>query len=150
MLKERARDYFLTRDYNCAEAVVLAANDAYGLGVTPDSLKLMSGFGGGMGLKRTCGALSGCIAVLGLMTVENRAHATPGFGLLCGALTQRFIDTLGSDQCAELMPTYRKEVVRCVQAVEEAADLLEAFLMENNIINEQGIVKGEKPHGSIV
>lgn len=144
MFKEYARDYFLMKDYNCAESIVLAASDAYGLGITPESVRLLSGFGGGMGAKRLCGALAGCIAVLGWMTVETRAHAMPGFGPLCSALTQRFIDKMGSDQCSELTPRFRKEGVRCVQAVEEAADLLHTFLLE------QHILKGEGQHGSFV
>lgn len=144
VLKERARNYFLHQDYNCAESILLAASDEYDLGVTADSLKLLSGFGGGMGAKRLCGALAGCVAALGMMTVETKAHTTPGFGPLCGALTDRFIDTLGSDQCADLTPHYRKEGVRCVLAVEEAAVLLDTFL------REQGIVKGEVPHGGAV
>ena len=34
-LKQCAHDYFLHKDCNCAEAVVMAANDTWGLGIIP-------------------------------------------------------------------------------------------------------------------
>lgn len=144
MLKERAREYFLYGDYNCAESILLAASDTYGLHVTGDGMKLLSGFGAGMGMKRTCGALAGCIAVLGLMTVDTRAHKTEGFRALCAALTQQFMDTLGSDMCADITPRYRREDVRCMPAVEAAADLLDTFL------RTQGIWKGDETNDQVV
>ena len=43
------RILFLEKDYNCAETVLLWANEKYGLGVAPEDVKLVSGFGGGLG-----------------------------------------------------------------------------------------------------
>ena len=49
MMEERLYDYFITRDYNCAETILRAANDQYGLGLREQDFKLVSAFGGGMG-----------------------------------------------------------------------------------------------------
>ena len=56
------RTLFLEKDYNCAETVLLWANEKYGLGVAPEDVKLVSGFGGGLGSGENCGALLGALA----------------------------------------------------------------------------------------
>ena len=53
------RTLFLEKDYNCAETVLLWANEKYGLGVAPEDVKLVSGFGRGLGSGENCGALRG-------------------------------------------------------------------------------------------
>ena len=47
MLKERATYYYMEDGCNCAEAVLLAANDVYGLGLSDETAKVVGGFGGG-------------------------------------------------------------------------------------------------------
>ncbi len=64
MLKEKAHYYYGTLGKNCAEGLLLAASDIYNLGLTENEILLFAGFGGGMGCKSTCGALSGAIGVL--------------------------------------------------------------------------------------
>ncbi len=46
MFRERAEKYYLEGDYNCAEAILRAANDACALGLREDALRLAGGFGG--------------------------------------------------------------------------------------------------------
>ena len=50
------QELFLEKDYNCAETVLLWANERYGLRVAPEDVALVSGFGGGLGCGETCGA----------------------------------------------------------------------------------------------
>ena len=62
---EKARNYFLD-GYNCAQAVLLAFADDFGLEKNT-AVMLSSSFGGGMGrLREVCGAVSGMFMVLGL------------------------------------------------------------------------------------
>lgn len=70
---EIARQYFLN-GYNCAQAVALAFCDE--LALPPETaLRLVSGFGGGMGrLREVCGAFSGAVFVLSVL----RGYAEPG------------------------------------------------------------------------
>jgi len=50
--------------WNCAESVFLAIHEQAGEGPAP--VHLLTAFGGGMGCKRVCGALTGATAALGL------------------------------------------------------------------------------------
>ncbi|MEA4823218.1 MAG: C-GCAxxG-C-C family (seleno)protein [Clostridiaceae bacterium] len=134
MLRERAVAYYLDHDYNCAESILLAANDEYALGLSPDAFHLLSPFGGGCGCGRICGALAGGLAVIGSLAVRERAHATKDFGRLCEAYVQSFESALGSDLCAVLKPRYVAPPRRCAATVEQAADILDAFLREKNLL----------------
>ena len=44
MLKEHATYYYMEDNCNCAEAVLLAANKEYGLGLPDECAKLVKGF----------------------------------------------------------------------------------------------------------
>jgi C_GCAxxG_C_C family probable redox protein len=56
----------LSNGFNCAQAVFRQFSEDYGL---PESisLKIASGFGGGLKMAKTCGAVSGAIMSLGLI-----------------------------------------------------------------------------------
>ena len=59
-----------SEDFNCAEKILYGANQAYQLGLNKDALKLSAGFGGGMGIGDTCGALTASVMVLSLLFVK--------------------------------------------------------------------------------
>lgn len=130
MLRDLAKQYYLEQDYNCAEAILRAANDMYELHIDKEAMKLVSGFGAGMGCGHTCGALCGSIAAVSKYLVEGRAHATEGFREDCGRLTEAFEQQLGSLLCEQLKARYKKEDVRCLETVERAADVLEQYMKE--------------------
>ncbi len=129
-MEQRVYDYFITRDYNCAETILLAANEQYGLDLREQDFKLLSAFGSGLGCEKTCGALCGALAVIGRLKVADRAHATENFKELCAAFVQKFEDELGSIDCDRLKQKYRTEELRCLKTVELAARALEAYLRE--------------------
>ena len=61
---EKAKNLF-AQGYNCAQAVFSAFDDVTGIDFET-SIKLSSGFGGGMGrMREVCGAVSGMFMVLG-------------------------------------------------------------------------------------
>ena len=122
------REIFLDRDCNCAEAVLLWADERYGLGVAPEDVKLVSGFGGGLGSGENCGALLGALAALSKMLVREQAHATPMFRERCAELVSRFRADLGSIECTELKEKYRQPDVRCLCVVERAAAILDEYM----------------------
>ena len=124
------REIFLDGNYNCAEAVLLWADERYGLGVAPEDVRLVSGFGGGLGCGENCGALLGALAALSKILVADRAHLTPGFREACGELVERFRQDLDSIECAQLKEKYRRPDVRCLSVVERAAAILEEYLRE--------------------
>ena len=124
------REIFLDQDRNCAEALLLWADEKYGLGVAPEDVKLVSGFGGGLGSGENCGALLGALAALSKALVRERAHATTGFGATCAGLVNRFRAELGTIECTELKEKYRRPDVRCLYVVERAAAILDEYMQE--------------------
>ena len=134
MLKNRAYEYFITKDHNCAETSLLAASDEYGLDIGPEEMKLVSACGGGMGCGKLCGVLAGSMAALGKLAVNGRAHATQDFDSLCAGLCEAFKAGLGSTECAELKPMYRNDEVRCLKTVELGLDVFEAYAKEKGLV----------------
>ena len=122
------REIFLDGNYNCAEAVLLWANERYGLNVAPADVRLVSGFGGGLGCGENCGALLGAMAALSKALVRDRAHTTPGFREACAELVDRFRADLGSIECVDLKEKYRRPDVRCLYVVERAAAILDDYV----------------------
>lgn len=125
MLKEKAAHYYGELGKNCAEGILLAANDVYRLGLNEAEIQLFAGFGGGMGCGSTCGSLAGAIGVLSKL-YGTRAD----FRDLCGRFVDAFREELGcgSIDCAPLAAKYKTEATRCVAAVELTAQALERFI----------------------
>ena len=122
------REIFLDKDCNCAETLLLWADEKYGLGVAPEDVKLVSGFGGGLGCGENCGALLGALAALSKALVRDKAHATTGFREACAGLVDRFREELGSIECEELKERHRRPDVRCLLVVERAAAILDEYM----------------------
>lgn len=125
LLRDRVEEYYLGKGLNCAEAILHAANDAYELQIPPESIKLLSGFGGGMGCGNACGALCGGIAALGYQRVDKNAHNTPGLKCRCGQLATAFANSLGSTQCRDIAKRYKTKETGCLTTILMAADVLE-------------------------
>lgn len=125
MLKERAAHYYSEEGRHCAEGMLLAANDIYGLGLSDEEVKLFAGFGGGMGCGSTCGGLIGAIGVLSKLYGQRE-----DFRALCGAFVSAFEQELGCGtiDCTPLSARYKTPEKRCVEAVELTAQALERYI----------------------
>ena len=55
---------YYTSGYNCSETLIRAANEYYHLDLHDEDMKMIAGFGGGMFVGSTCGALVGSVAAL--------------------------------------------------------------------------------------
>lgn len=132
MLKEKAVAYYRDDDRNCAEAILMAANDVYKLGLSPETIHIIGGFGGGMGCGDACGALSGAVAVLSAMDKAPKAHESETLKADCAALAAAFEAKLGSTRCDVLTPKYKTEADRCVKTVQLAAEVLADFLKKRD------------------
>lgn len=132
MLRDMAKAYY-QQDYNCAEAMLRAINEAWALRLSDESLRLAAGFGGGMGREDACGAMTGAVMGLSRLLVKDRAHATPDFGALCARWVDSFTRDLGSSLCADLKPLLKTEEAGCLETVLRAADSFETFMKENKV-----------------
>jgi C_GCAxxG_C_C family probable redox protein len=109
---DRAENLFRNRGLNCAEAVLLVVNRAFGGELSVEAcLGLGSGFGGGIGNSGcTCGSLSGAVMALGLFLGPAQAEGLgkKEFRRLVGALHDRFRERSGSVCCRELIADLRQ------------------------------------------
>jgi len=100
-----AAEYFKS-GYNCAQSVLLTYAEKYGLD-KETTLKLSSGFGGGMGrLREVCGAVSAMFMVAGLAqgyTSNNNDEVKAKHYALIQKLAHSFKKEHGSIICRELL-----------------------------------------------
>ena len=125
-LKDRAGMLY-SQGMGCAEAILLAASEAYGLGLTEADAALFSGFRTGMGCGSTCGALVGAIGALG-----RKYKQREDLKELCARFVERFEKRMACDStdCVDLAARYKTEANRCRAAVEITAEALEGFVGE--------------------
>lgn len=139
MDRRKLYEYYIEKDYNCAETVLRAANEEYCLGLDENACRLVGGFGGGMGCGSSCGALCSGIAVLSQLLIGERAHTTDGFKEKCAEFCQQFTRRLGSTECSVLKEKYTEGTNRCLRTIEMAYGLLEEFLVaEGKAVKESG------------
>lgn len=140
---EKAKALFVG-GYNCAQAVFAAFSDVTGIDLET-SVKLSSGFGGGMGrMREVCGAVSGMLMVLN--AVEGYTSPTDNVAKMelyakVQTLAGKFKEKNGSIICREIVkdsvtstpvPTernaefYKKRP--CGEYVEMAADIIADYL----------------------
>ncbi|MDD6212849.1 MAG: C-GCAxxG-C-C family (seleno)protein, partial [Clostridiales bacterium] len=125
LLKERAGYYYYTLDKGCAEAILMAANEVYSLGLTDSEMGLFAGFRTGMGCGSTCGSLTGAIGVL-----SKKYNQRDDLKELCAGFVEAFEQKLacGSIGCDVLAARYKTEASRCRTAVELTAEALEEYI----------------------
>ena len=148
---ERAKEKFL-QGYACSQAVALTFCDVMGVEEEVVS-KMMLPFGGGIGrLRMTCGAISGMVAVVGM--VFSKAEKTPENKKEIYAIVQelcaKFKAETGSLICSELLSGMKVPVEvggeaeartteyykkrSCGEMVALAAQILEEYLQSKEII----------------
>lgn len=124
------KEYFLNQNYNCAESLLLAANDRWNLNITEDEVKLLGGFGGGLCYGRNCGALCASVAVISRLYNKTKARENPELKARCHAFAEAFEERFGDCDCDFLKPQYNEADVRCYHLVNGTLELLADFLAE--------------------
>jgi C_GCAxxG_C_C family probable redox protein len=138
MLLDNVKKYYDKKyDYNCAETILYAANEEYNLNLDKNALKTMAAFGGGMAIESICGAVTGSLAVLGIMFTKERAHESDRMKQLSQEFFEKFQDKLNTSNCKELKEKYRNDDIRCSSILYAAAEVLEDIIVrekENNMV----------------
>ena len=144
---EYAAELFF-KGYSCAQAITVAFCDVTGL-TEEFSAKMISSFGGGMGrMREVCGAVSGMLAVAGLLygyaDPEDDAAKKAHYALVQD-LAGQFREKAGSIICREILknppsdpaPTPRTEAFYkdrpCARLVYLAAQILDAYIAEHPV-----------------
>ena len=134
--------------YNCAQAVLIAFSDVTGL-EEKHAARLISSFGGGMGrLREVCGAVSGMLAVAGILygyDDPNDDRAKKAHYTLVQELAGKFREKSGSIICREILknppsdpaPTPRTAEFYaerpCVRMVYWAAEIMDTYISTHPI-----------------
>ncbi|MDO4582253.1 MAG: C-GCAxxG-C-C family (seleno)protein [Bacillota bacterium] len=135
MLKELIEaGYGEAEDYNCAEKIINGANVAYDLQLDKQATKLFAGFGGGMAVGDTCGTVTAAIGVLSGIFIEERAHESKEFKLICQDFMHRFGQQMSSNNCTELRRLYRDPQSKCLRVLSAAAGILDEMLLERDML----------------
>ena len=133
-VKDRARELYDSKKYNCAESTFLALNEVLKGGIEPQTaLRVATGLGGGLGgTGGTCGALTGCVMALGLLAeddpdIPRKKTIYP----MAAALQKKFKAQFGSCICRTLIrDTGEDRRKHCSTITVEAAALCAAMLLE--------------------
>jgi C_GCAxxG_C_C family probable redox protein len=139
LFSEKAANYF-ERDYNCAQSVLLAMQEYYGVRRNKLIPRIAMAFGGGIGRRGSlCGALTGAIMAIGLKHGANKTVLIDKEEAYEIALKfyDQFVRECGSPFCRELigydltnpeeLEKLRKSNVReekCAQFVKKAVEML--------------------------
>ncbi len=111
-------------NYNCAERMLYGANQVYNLGLTSEALKLSSGFGGGMGVGATCGALTGAIMAISSRFVETICRDSDVMDIIKEFLGD-YEKEMGYIDCKNLKENYKTEEDGCNKVIFEAAKIFD-------------------------
>lgn len=130
MLVELLSDgYGKAMDLNCAEKILYGANWAYDLKLSPESLKLSAGFGGGMGVGSVCGAISGSIMVLSHLYVTRNSHQNVRVKELEKEFITKFNSFYACTDCATLKGKYVDDKeIGCYYIILKAAEILDEIV----------------------
>jgi C_GCAxxG_C_C family probable redox protein len=141
--------YFVNKLY-CSEAILKAFNEHYVLGVPDQFLKIATSFGAGLGASKCCcGALTGGILVLSLITGRNSPDEPEGPAFTAAsALHDEFKHRYTAACCrvlTRLVPWGSPEHHRyCQQFVYGAAEITAAILADKFGIYPGNYTRGNR------
>jgi len=145
-VRQRARKNF-TLGYNCAECVAEAVLTLVDTGLPPETKKVATGFGGGVGLYGdTCGAITGAVIAVGCVhgrsglpegtdpkdAVKKAAqelYGKPGLYRLFNQIPNRFREKYGCTCCRDLTSKWhdswlcRDHALHCREIITDAAGI---------------------------
>ncbi len=122
--------------YNCAQSVACTYCDLFGFD-EETAFKMTEGFGLGMGgMQATCGALSGAMAVAGMLNSKGLGQyvSKKDTYALGRRMTGEFADAVGSIVCREIKGVDTGVILKsCDGCVEEGCRLVEKLLEEKGL-----------------
>jgi C_GCAxxG_C_C family probable redox protein len=152
-IRQRARKNF-SLGYNCAECVLEAVLSSVDTGLPPETKKLATGFGGGIGLfGDTCGALVG--AVMAVSAVHGRAslpegegkeamlkgkeqlYGKPGLYRLFNQIPNRLKEKYGKTVCRDITTQWqdswlcREHALHCREIITDAAGIAADLILSD-------------------
>lgn len=135
--RNKAGNYF-KEGYNCAEAIFLTYRELLAPEMDPSILKLMTGFGSGVGETGCmCGALSGSIVALNMIKGRTSNQQSRDEAYQCAReFTERFTNKYGATCCRILNPhpfETKEHLTTCLKITGNTSKLLMEYLDEKGL-----------------
>jgi C_GCAxxG_C_C family probable redox protein len=145
-IREGARKNF-SRGYNCAECVLQAVLEHVETGLPKETLRMATGFGGGVGLfGDTCGAISGAVLAVGavygrselpqdedrkaaMQAAARQLYGRPGLYRIFNQIPNRLKEKYGHTLCREITAQWQEQwlcrdhALHCREIISDAAEL---------------------------
>lgn len=135
--RNKAGGYF-KEGYNCAEAVFLTFRELLAPEMDPSMVKLMTGFGGGIGQSGCmCGALSGAVVALNMLKgrTSNRESREEAYQI-AREFSERFTEKYGVTCCRALNPhpfETKEHLTTCLKITGNTSKMLMEFIDEKGL-----------------
>lgn len=113
---------------NCAETLLMAANEEYKLGLDDRFIKAVCPFGGGLQSEKTCGALLGAVAALGIMYAEEKPTENEKMKEMTKKMVEEFEKEFGALDCAYIKAHHRSEIEGCSPVRIRTAEVFERVM----------------------
>jgi C_GCAxxG_C_C family probable redox protein len=120
------RKYYLEQGFNCAETMLLIANDEFNLNLDESHIRIMSGFGGGMCRESVCGVVTGGVAVLSIMFTDKDKLKK-----LVIEFQEKTEKDFSSNDCKAIKPILREEINKCANVIDKAYQILKTLILIN-------------------
>ena len=130
MLKDLLGKYYFDQNYNCAETIIRAGNEYYGLGLHDRDMIMLAAYGAGIQSGNTCGAILAGASILSMRYVEAKAHESKDIRPVVIKMMQKFHAAYSSTLCKDIKPQSFKPEYRCQKTIERACDILEEVIAE--------------------
>ncbi|WP_066634514.1 C-GCAxxG-C-C family (seleno)protein [Desulfolucanica intricata] len=135
--RNKAGGYF-REGYNCAEAIFLTFREYLVPEINPETVKMVTGFGGGLGHAGCmCGALLSSVMSLNMVKgrISNKEDRKAAYEL-ARQFHDRFEDKFGNTCCRALNPhpfDTPEHLKNCLKITGNTAKLLMEFLQEKGL-----------------
>ena len=154
IIRDRARKNF-SKGFNCAECFLEAFLEHVDTGIPKESLKMVTGFGGGVGLYGdTCGAITGAVMAVGSVhgrtdlpkgddrkTVAKQAakqlYGKPGLYRLFNQIPNMVKDKYGNTLCREICSQWkdswlcRDHALHCREIITDTAEFAAKLIYQD-------------------
>ena len=140
LARNKAGNYFKD-GYNCAEAIFLAYRDLLFPETDPAIVKMLTGFGSGLGQAGClCGALTGSVCILNMLTgrTSNQESRDDAYQY-AKEFSDRFTEKFGATCCRVLNPypfETKEHLTNCLKITGNTGKLLMEFIEENNLADK--------------
>ncbi|MCI9155740.1 MAG: hypothetical protein HFF44_02225 [Lawsonibacter sp.] len=127
-IKQNLYQVYVTEQTNCAQTMFAAGIQSQGDEVPEASSRMLGVYSGGVSSEAFCGGILGGAAAIGYLLNHGDEQSFETSKQACREFVERCRNRLGTTECSQIKAVWRKEEIRCYDAVEQIAEELESVL----------------------